>query len=117
MFESYKELKIWQKGIELVVKVYEQTKSFPKEEQYGLTSQMRRCAVSIPSNIAEGWGRGSKNHLRQFINIARGSLLELETQVQIAGTLGFLNKQAFESLDDLIIEESKMINGFLKTLD
>ena len=76
---SYKDLKIWQKGIDLVEITYKITISFPKTEQYGLTSQIRRSSVSVPSNIAEGWGRGYNNSFLQFIKIARGSLYELET--------------------------------------
>lgn len=86
---SHKELKVWQKGIELVKSIYEITKSFPANEQFGLTSQMRRTAVSIPSNIAEGCGRNSNKELTHFLYIALGSAAELETQLIISHDLNF----------------------------
>lgn len=115
-FKSYKELKVWQKGIEIVLLTYKFTKNFPLEEQFGLSSQMRRCAVSIPSNIAEGWGRDSQKSFGQFIKIARGSLLELETQVNIAALLSYIDKEEEEEFVKLIIEESKMLNGLVNKI-
>jgi four helix bundle protein len=111
---SYQDLIIWKKGITLVESVYAISKSFPEEEKFGLTSQMRRCAVSIPSNIAEGWGRGTNAQYRNFLNIARGSLLELETQTLIGERLGYI--QAPKELLGLIEEESKMLNSLLRKL-
>ncbi len=111
---SYQDLIVWQKGIALVEQVYSASKSFPEEEKFGLTSQMRRCAVSIPSNIAEGWGRATKAQYRNFLNIARGSLLELETQTIISERLGYLNSP--KELLNLIEEESKMLNSLLHKL-
>jgi four helix bundle protein len=90
MSASYRELRVWQNAMGLVVQVYEQTRAFPKEEMYGLTSQMRRAAVSIPSNIAEGKGRSTDRDRSLFLCHARGSLLELETQVSIAERLAYL---------------------------
>ena len=87
MSSSHKDLIVWQRAMQLVVDVYRSTKSFPREETYGLISQMRRAAVSIPSNIAEGKGRYSRKELSQFLLNARGSLLELETQIEIARAL------------------------------
>lgn len=115
-FKSYKDLIIWQKGIELVKMVYQLSNNFPQSEVFGLTSQMRRCAVSIPSNIAEGWGRDSKKSFKQFLNIARGSLLELETQIIIAEMLGYLNKNENLIISELVVEESKMLNSFINKL-
>jgi len=87
MSSSHKDLIVWQRAMQLVVDVYRSTKSFPREETHGLISQMRRAAVSIPSNIAEGKGRYSRKELSQFLLNARGSLLELETQIEIARAL------------------------------
>ena len=116
--KSYKDLLIWQKGIEITEKTYQLTKDFPAEEQFSLTSQMRRCAISIPSNISEGYGRNSTKSYIQFLRIARGSLFELETQLIIAKKLNYvLNKELNDSIFLLIEEESKMINSFIKKLD
>ena len=90
---SYKELEVWQKSIDLTTKIYEVTKSFPNEEKYSLTSQIRRCTVSIPSNIAEGWGRGGRKEYIPFLYISRGSVTELETQLLIALKLDFIEKR------------------------
>lgn len=91
------------------------TKSFPEEEKYGLVSQMRRSAVSVPSNIAEGWGRMSKKNYIQFLRTARGSLFELETQIIISAELN-LNKNT-ENIESLIVEISKMLNALIKSLN
>src|SRR5512136_1860465 len=91
--KSYTDLMAWQKAVDLVEEVYRVTGHFPKEELYGLTSQMRRAAVSIPSNIAEGQGRNSRGEFCQFLGHAKGSLFELETQVVIAARLGYLSQQ------------------------
>lgn len=115
--KSYKELLIWQKGIRIVVEVYKLTQSFPKEEIYALTSQLKRASVSIPSNIAEGFGRQTDKSFNHFLNISRGSLNEIETQLIIAKELGFIQDENL--LNDLLLtieEESKMINAFAKNL-
>jgi four helix bundle protein len=91
MSHSYRDLIVWQRAIAMVTEVYRATQSFPREETYGLTSQLRRSAVSVASNIAEGQGRISKPEFRQFLGMARGSLLEMETQIVIAGNLGYLS--------------------------
>jgi four helix bundle protein len=106
--ESYQELKVWQEGMNLVELIYQVTALFPKEEIYGLTSQMRRAAVSFPSNIAEGWGRGSTREYLHSLNIARGSLKELETQTILSLRLKFLDSQSYQKLMDLIERVSKM---------
>lgn len=114
---SYKDLLIWKKGIIIVVKVYQLTKAFPSEELYALTSQIKRASVSIPSNIAEGYGRNTDKSFSHFIDISRGSLCELETQLIIAKELGFIvNFELYNEILELIIEESKMINAFSKSL-
>ncbi len=115
--KSYKELLIWQKGIQIVLKVYKLTNSFPKDEIYALTSQLKRASVSIPSNIAEGFGRQTDKSFNHFLNISRGSLNEIETQLIIAKELGFIqDENLYNDLLFLIEEESKMINAFTKNL-
>ena len=115
---SYKDLLIWQKGIELTEKVYQLVKSFPNEELYALTSQIKRCTISIPSNIAEGYGRKSTKNYIQFLRISRGSLFELETQLIIANKLNYItDKEIADTIFNLIAEEGKMLNSFIKKLD
>jgi len=114
---SYQELIGWKKGIELVTDVYRLTQKFPKQEIYGLTSQIRRAAVSIPSNIAEGQGRMSRGEFKQFLGHARGSVFELESQVLIARNLAYLNMEEGESLLERIAELGRVLNGLLKSLD
>jgi four helix bundle protein len=115
--KSYKELLIWQKGIKIVVLVYKLTKDFPKDEIYALTSQLKRASVSVPSNIAEGFGRQTDKSFNHFLNIARGSLNEIETQLIIAKELGFIdNEDDLNEILFLIDEEGKMLNAFAKNL-
>ena len=115
--QSYKDLLIWQKGIQIVILTYKLAKSFPQEELYALTSQIKRASVSIPSNMAEGYGRNTDKSLSHFIDISRGSLFELETQLLIAKELDFIvDFELFEKVNFLIQEESKMINAFSKSI-
>ena len=111
--KNFKNLHVWQKSIELVKKVYENTAELPLSEMYGLTSQIRRSAVSIPSNVAEGAGRGSKE-FHHFLNIAIGSCFELETQLIIAMELQFISEKNFTELNELLSEIQKMIFGLQK---
>lgn len=113
---SYKDLIVWQRSMDLVVAVYELTSQFPKSELYGLTSQMRRCAVSIPSNIAEGRRRGSKKDFRQFLIIAYGSGAELETQIEIIKKLPFGKNLDYSKIDKLLNETMRMLNKILSVL-
>jgi len=114
---SYKDLLIWQKGIILVVRVYQLVKSFPQEELYALTSQIKRASVSIPSNISEGYGRNTDKSFSHFLDISRGSLYELETQLIIAKELDFVvDLKLYDEIMNLIEEESKMINAFSRSL-
>ena len=113
---NYKELKVWQKSVDLAVKIYKSTKDFPREEIYGLTSQIRRSAVSIPSNIAEGAGRNSKKDFNNFLGISNGSSCELETQLIIANRIDFLSDANLESLQKDIIEIQKMNWSLQKSL-
>jgi len=113
---SHKDLKVWQKGIELVKSIYEITQSFPSNEQFGLVSQMRRAAVSIPSNIAEGCGRNSDKELIHFLYIALGSASELETQIIISQELSLLQPEKSEQMQSLIFEIIKMISSLIKSI-
>lgn len=113
MAQNYRDLLIWQKAMRLVTEIYMASQKFPKEEIYGLTSQMRRAAVSIPSNIAEGKGRRTSLEFQQFLIQARGSLLELETQIQIAGNLGYFKNPTVEELIKKTTELAKMLNALI----
>ena len=115
--KTYKDLLIWQKGILIVKAVYKSLECFPKEEIYGLQSQIKRSAVSIPSNIAEGWGRESTQSYIQFLRVSRGSLFELETQIIIAKELNFISEVRFNEIISIITEESKMLNAFIKSIN
>jgi len=116
--KSYKDLLIWQKGFEIVISTYKLTKTFPQEELYALTNQIKRASVSIPSNIAEGYGRNTDKSFSHFIDIARGSLYELETQLLIAKELEFISDlKMFNHVISLINEESKMINAFYRSIN
>lgn len=116
MSYTYKDLVVWQKGIDLIEKIYRMTRAFPKEELYGLTSQLRRAAVSIASNIAEGQGRTSTGEFRHFVGMARGSALEVETQLIIAERLQFLEAAqaapALKECDDI----KRMLHGLAESL-
>ncbi|MBP6558352.1 MAG: four helix bundle protein [Flavobacterium sp.] len=115
--KSYKDLLIWQKGFQIVISTYKLTKDFPQEELYALTSQIKRASVSIPSNIAEGYGRNTDKSFSHFIDISRGSLYELETQLLIAKELEFIQDlDMFNHVISLINEESKMINAFYNSI-
>ncbi|MGH2564912.1 MAG: four helix bundle protein [Ginsengibacter sp.] len=110
---NYKNLEAWKKSMQLVKQVYELTKTFPKEELYALTSQVKRAAVSIPSNIAEGSGRNYKKDTIQFLHIARGSLYEVETQLNIAVLVNIITEQALQNLSPLIEDCLKILNGLI----
>lgn len=114
--KSYRDLETWQKAMDLVQEIYTETKSFPKEETYGLLSQIRRAAVSIPSNIAEGQGRDSTKEFLHFLSIAYGSLCELETQMVIANRLGYLSQQAYDHLEEKSSRVGRLINGLSNSL-
>lgn len=113
---NFKELLVWQKAIDLVTEIYRTTDAFPKEETFGLKSQIRRASVSIPSNIAEGNSRRSKPDYLQFLKISRGSCAEVETQLIISRNLHFLSEENYLKLNDDIIEISKMLNGLINSL-
>lgn len=117
VISSYKELLVWQKAIVLVSKVYAVTKGFPSNEKFGLVSQINRAAVSIPANIAEGWGRQSRKNYIQFIRISRGSLFELETLIIIAKNEHFIQDIYFDEMNSIIDEIGKMLNSMIKKLE
>jgi four helix bundle protein len=114
--QSYRDLEVWKKAMQLVTDVYHYSKTFPKEEVYGLALQIRRCAVSIPSNISEGYGRYGTGEFVHFLEIATGSLCELHTQIEIARNLGYLNDAIFEQFDAVSREIERMLNGLIRKL-
>jgi four helix bundle protein len=116
MIQSFRDLQIWQKSMQLAVATYQLTRDFPREELYGLTSQIRRSAVSVPSNIAEGQGRLNLGEFKQFLGIARGSNCELQTQLEIAVALGFGKPELLRDAGSLSQEVGKMIYAFLESL-
>ncbi|HXT62429.1 MAG TPA: four helix bundle protein [Pyrinomonadaceae bacterium] len=116
MLKSYRELLVWQKAIELTVLVYRLTEVFPKREVYGLAAQLRRAAVSIPSNIAEGYGRGSRKEYLQFLSIAQGSLKELETQIILAQRLTYSTQSQAERILSEAETVGKMLGGLIRSL-
>ncbi|HEX9545422.1 MAG TPA: four helix bundle protein [Pyrinomonadaceae bacterium] len=114
--QSHRDLIVWQKSMDLVTAVYKLTDDFPKSELYGLTSQIRRCAASIPANIAEGQGRRLAGEFLQFLGNARGSLLELDTHLEIAVRLGMLNKESHSTLMEQLMEVRKLLNGLMRSI-
>ena len=116
MLKNYKELKVWDKAYQLCLSIYRVTKNFPKEERYGLTSQIRRAAVSVPSNIAEGYGRKTKGEYIQALYIAYGSNCELETQIMLSGDLGFIATDNLRILLESVGEIERMLKGLIKSL-
>ncbi len=116
MGQSYRELIAWQKGIDLVTEIYEVTRLFPREELYGLSNQLRRAAVSVPSNIAEGQARFSPKEFHHFLAMARGSLVEVETQIIIAEKLKYLEQEACRSLLERTAELGRILNGLLASI-
>jgi four helix bundle protein len=114
---SHRDLIVWQRAIELVTTVYRVSQSFPSSEQYGLTSQVRRAAVSVPSNIAEGYGRGTSQDYLRFLRMARGSLFEVDTQLLIATNLGILPESRYQELDAHMTEVGRVLAGLIKSIE
>ena len=112
----HRKLEVWKKSMMLAKEIYGATRAFPKSEEYGLTSQLRRAAVSVPSNLAEGSARQGKREFKQFINIAQGSLSELDTQLDLANMLGYLDQELHEKLINDVTDISKMLYGLSKSL-
>jgi four helix bundle protein len=116
MADSFRDLTVWKRSMQLTVSIYRLTQKFPREEIYGLTSQIRRSAVSVPSNIAEGHGRLSTGEFRQFLGIARASNCEIQTQLEIARVLGYGDAKLIDESEGLSHEVGKMIYAILESL-
>lgn len=114
---GYRDLEVWQKAMQLVTDVYALTKAFPKDELYALTNQLRRAAISVPSNIAEGRSRRSTRDFMRYASIAYGSLAEVETQLQISANLGYATETELKPLYDQTSAVSRMLNGLIKGLE
>jgi four helix bundle protein len=114
--ETYRDLRVWQQSLELAETIYNATAAWPKSELYGLTGQTRRAAISIPSNIAEGYGRESTGSYIQFLKTARGSLCELETQVEIARRIKLIDDKQSASINQEIVVISKMLSGLIRSV-
>jgi four helix bundle protein len=114
--KDFRKLNVWEKGHLLALEVYNATRSFPKDELYGLTSQMRRASVSIPSNIGEGCGRGSDAELSRFCQISMGSASELEYQILLSRDLGYLEDPLYEKLTNMVIEVKRMLTSFIQKI-
>lgn len=114
MIKSFTDLKAWQSGHELSIQIYQYTNKFPKSEQFGLVSQMRRAAVSVTSNIAEGFGRSSEKDKEHFYVMASGSLYELKSQVLLAKDLGFIDNEDINFILDKLVTAHKLVNGLLR---
>ena len=112
--ENFKDLHVWQDSKDLSVRIYRVTRSFPPNEQFGLASQIQRAAVSIPSNIAEGFCRNGDKEFKHFLLIARGSAAELETQLLIAKDLGYIKADVLDELVELLVQVHKTINGLIR---
>jgi len=114
--ESYRELKVWQQAMDLAVECYATTKAFPKEELFGMTSQIRRCATSVPANIAEGWGRQSTGDYIKFLRIAQGSLKELETHLLLCTRVELLDTDNLQQFESRTTDIGKMLAALIRSL-
>jgi four helix bundle protein len=114
--ESYRDLQVWQRGVDLTERIYQATQPFPPDERFGLVAQLRRAAVSIPSNIAEGWGRMSTAEFIRFLSIAHGSLTEVETQIIVSRRLGFIDESVKRRILDETTVERKMLRALIRSL-
>jgi four helix bundle protein len=114
--QDYRKLKVWKRGHEVTFAIYSVTRDFPKEESYGLVSQMRRAATSIPANIAEGSGRNSSAELNRFVTIASGSAFELDYYLLLARDLGFISTERYNTLQNQLAELKRMLNAFIQKL-
>ena len=115
--ESYRDLQVWQRGVDLTERIYQATQPFPPDERFGLVAQLRRAAVSIPSNIAEGWGRISTAEFIRFLSIAHGSLTEVETQIIVSRRLGFIDESVKRRILDETTVERKMLRALIRSLE
>ncbi|MBR3698876.1 MAG: four helix bundle protein [Bacteroidales bacterium] len=114
--ETHKDLRVWQQGIELVTSIYMMTKAFSKDEVFGLVSQMRRAAVSVPSNIAEGYARGTDREKLHFLRISSGSMSEIETQLMLSLNLGYISQEVYDELSERVTSVWKQLNALISSL-
>lgn len=114
--KTYKDLFVWQKSIQLVKHVYQVCEKFPEKEKFGVCSQLQRASVSIPANIAEGWGRETKSYYVNFLRISKGSLAEVETLLIVAKELGYLDNDAYKVIEEKTEEVSRMLNALIRSL-
>ena len=114
--ETHKDLRVWQQGIEMVTSIYLMTKSFPKEEVFGLASQLRRASVSVPSNIAEGYARGTDKEKLHFLRISSGSMSEVETQLLLSLNLGYIDQEKYNELSEIVTSVWKQLNSLITSL-
>ena len=114
--ETHKDLRVWQQGIEMVTSIYLMTKSFPKEEVFGLASQLRRASVSVPSNIAEGYARGTDKEKLHFLRISSGSMSEVEIQLLLSLNLGYINQEKYNELSEIVTSVWKQLNSLITSL-
>jgi four helix bundle protein len=115
--ETYRDLEAWKLAIRLTKFIYRASEKFPQDERFGLTSQIRRAAVSVASNIAEGWGRGTTSDYARFLRMARGSIFEVETQIVIARELGFIGDEVFNPVDELLRDTGRVLAGLLRSIE
>ena len=116
VMETHKDLRIWQQSIEMVTSIYLMTKAFPKDELFGLVSQMRRAAVSVPSNIAEGYARGTDREKLHFLRISSGSLSEVETQLILSLNLGYVSQETYDELSERVTSVWKQLNALISSV-
>ncbi|MBQ8127319.1 MAG: four helix bundle protein [Prevotella sp.] len=114
--ETHKDLRVWHQSSELVTTIYMMTKTFPKEELFGLVSQMRRAIVSVPSNIAEGYARGTDREKLHFLRISSGSMAEVETQLLLSPNLGYINQESYDELSETITSVWKQLNALISSI-
>ncbi|MCX6141909.1 MAG: four helix bundle protein [Ignavibacteriales bacterium] len=112
----HKKLVTWQKAVELVTEIYRMTEVFPRKEEFGITAQMRRAAISVPSNIAEGLTRKTKKDKLHFLNIAQASLSEIDTQIEISLRLGYISQEVYEGAEMKVIEVEKLLSGLARSI-
>ncbi len=114
--ETHKDLRVWQQSIEMVTSIYLMTKSFPKEEVFGLASQLRRASVSVPFNIAEGYARGTDKEKLHFLRISSGSMSEVETQLLLSLNLGYIDQEKYNELSEIVTSVWKQLNSLITSL-
>ena len=114
--ETHKDLRVWQQSIEMVTSIYLMTQSFPKEEMFGLVSQLRRASVSVPSNIAEGYARGTDKEKLHFLRISSGSMSEVETQLMLSLNLGYIDQEKYNELSEILTSVWKQLNSLISSI-